>query len=116
LTSLRLRDRLGMNRLYRIIVVGSVLLATGSCSSSERQLPLPRPTGPTCMFKIGDILTRGGNAAVEVPDLGKGVIGAGDAADGSSATLDVSTSLDGVVTIRFSKNGVPAPVETCVLR
>jgi hypothetical protein len=52
---------------------------------------------------------------VDIPEPGKGVVASGDAANGSSATLGVSTSLDGVVTIEFTRNGVDAPKELCVL-
>lgn len=82
-----------------------VILVSCSNPSSDRL--------PECPFKIGDTVTREGVGAV-VPERGEGVSGYGDSAS-ASASIQVDTSRDGVVTINTAKNGVSASPEVCQL-
>ncbi len=90
-------------------------LASVSCSSYADLLrpPAPEPGMSTCSFGVGDTVKRGGVGAV-VPEPGSGVAGVADKVNGS-ASIEIEVSLDGVVTITSSRNGIRSAPTSCVL-
>jgi hypothetical protein len=110
-----------MKRLSLIVALGLTLTAT-SCESSppgsKEKTPVATPQAgassiPPCDFEVGDIVTRAGGGAA-VPPPGKDVSGNFDGVY-QSGSIDIVTSLDGVVTITSDVSGQPSVVETCVL-
>jgi dipeptidyl aminopeptidase/acylaminoacyl peptidase len=68
---------------------------TGSGGLTWR--PIPIGSLPVCPFGVGDTIRRGGVGAA-VPPPGRGVVGTADGI-AKSSTIQIETSLDGVVTI-----------------
>jgi hypothetical protein len=68
-----------------------------------------RHTPPPCAFYVGDDVSRGG-AGASVPKPGNGVTGNVDRVDGFSE-ITITTSTDGVVTVRYRNDRHPAYVE-----
>jgi hypothetical protein len=94
-----------MKKVYALAV--AVCLVLGGCRGQAS-----RSGHPGCL-KIGDTIQRGEIGAA-VPPRGQGVNAYGDGAT-SSASMDISTSQDGVVTITVAKDRVSTEPEVCVL-
>jgi hypothetical protein len=97
-----------MNQLIRTMAIGATtaLVSCASYGSGPRNLP-------SCSFNVGDSVTRGGIGAI-VPAEGQAVSGIADGPK-SSASIEITTSQDGVVTISSTKNAGRERREVCQL-
>jgi Tol biopolymer transport system component len=86
-------------------------LEVGSTTPSVH--PSPSTTIGTCEFEVGDVVHRGGGGAA-VPPPGQGVVGYFDGVT-ESGSIQITTSLDGIVTIVTELGGETQTVESCVL-
>lgn len=82
-------------------------------SASHSASLSPTPTLPTCDFKIEDIVRRAGVGSV-VPKRGRGIVGSFFGVH-QSGSIQVFTSLDGIVTIKSKVTGQPEKIEVCKL-
>jgi hypothetical protein len=109
----------------RLGLTGSALAFLLACTHAPRTVSttpisphggggfsVPTPL-PVCPFRIGDSVIRAGGGAV-VPEPGRGVIGNFDGVN-QSGSINIDTSLDGVVTIKSQITGQPETVEYCQL-